>query len=181
MLRWPQLLPVLGSNIRRGECRGLRSQQSRSGGESLPPLPIQPHSSLPVSAPRNSYSGRRSRFGLVEVWVGRELSFEILALSHLLCQELALLGFNFGCCTSWYRSLPTWEERVCLWLCTRCAFVYFYICILHSNRDFMHRTKLFPPISLGLSFCWIIQLLCGLHGLLLDKFTTLSFPFHWNF
>lgn len=59
--------------------------------------------------------------------------------------------------------------------------LYFYICMLHSNRDFMHQIKLFPPISLGLAFCWIIQPLCGLRGLLLDKFTTLRFPFHWNF
>lgn len=33
------------------------------------------------------------------------------------------------------------------------AWFYFYICILHGNRDFMHRIKRFPPISLGLSFC----------------------------
>lgn len=62
-----------------------------------------------------------------------------------ICQESAWLGFNLGCCTSSYRSLPPYVERVCLWIYTHCAFVYFYICILHSNRDFMHRIKLFPP------------------------------------
>lgn len=78
-------------------------------------------------------------------------------------------------------TLSLYEERVCLWVYTLCAFIYFYICILHSNRDFMHRIKRFPPISLGLSFCWIIQLSMWRDFFFLDKFTILSFPFSLGF
>lgn len=179
MLRWPQLSLVLRNNL--GSRASKPTFPTKLEWRESIVLSIRPPNSLPVPAPWNSYPDVRGKFSLVKVWVGSKLSFTFLAFSYLFCQELALLGLNFDCYASWYRSLFTYVERVCLWIYTHCAFVYFYICILHSNRDFMHRIKLFPPISLGLSFCWIIQLLYGLHGLLLDKFTTLSFPFHWNF
>lgn len=82
-------------------------------------------------------------------WVAGEPAFEILAFPSYptkvwLCLVSILAVSPHALCVC--------RKGVFVGLHPR-AFVYFYICILHSNRDFMHRIKRFPPISLGLSFC----------------------------